>query len=320
MDEFSLIEQFFRPIAIKHQEVILGIGDDAACLQLSANQDLLISTDTLVAEVHFLSTWRPYDMAYRALMTNISDIAAMGATPRWVTLALTLPQLNEQWLASFAQGLHAALAEYNLDLIGGDTTKGPLSITITIMGVTPQGQAIRRRGAKPGDLIFVSGELGGAALAVQSLRELVVSSQDQACLMAKLLRPKPRVDFSLLLRSYATAAIDISDGLSADLNHICKASGVGACLNQDTIPLHPLLRQYLEAQSAMELALTGGDDYELCFTVSKSKHQSFMAALAEQNMACYPIGVIEEQPGLRVKMVDNQYKTITPKGYDHFKE
>ena len=317
MNEFSLIEQFFKPFPVKRKEVLFGIGDDAACLQIPKGNDVLVSTDTLVSGVHFLSEWEPYDIACKAVMVNISDMAAMAAEPCWATLALTLPELNQEWLESFARGLNASFNEFNVDLIGGDTTHGPLSITLTIMGMVPHGQAIRRNGAKPGDIILVSGHLGAAALAVKLLNEQHLPVSDKAKLMNKLLHPKPRVDLISILRSYASSAIDISDGLSADLNHICVASGVGACLTQEAIPVHSLLPTYW-GDEAVDLALTGGDDYELCFTVSPQRLDSLMKECHSANLECYPIGVIEDHPGLRIKAAGTACEELRPAGYSHF--
>ncbi|WP_058514304.1 thiamine-phosphate kinase [Legionella santicrucis] len=316
MNEFSLIAQFFKPLDLKSDEVLLGIGDDAACLRLSDGINLLVSTDTLVSGVHFLSEWDAYDIACRALMVNVSDMAAMAAKPCWITLALTLPELDSQWLTLFAHGLKDSLNQLNMTLIGGDTTRGPLSITITVLGQAPEGQAISRRGAKPGDIILVSGKLGAAALAIKLLNR-EIPQQEKEELMQKLLHPKPRIDLIRFLRMYATAAIDISDGLGADLNHICVASGVGACLNEDAIPTHSLLKKYLHGK-AVDLALTGGDDYELCFTVPENKLPSLMNEFKTANLLCYPIGVIESAPGVRIKNGYNQCNTLKPVGYTHF--
>jgi thiamine-monophosphate kinase len=317
MDEFALIEHFFKPLDLKRDDVLLGIGDDAACVHVSDGMNLLVSTDTLVSGVHFCADWQAYDIAYRAVMVNVSDMAAMAAEPCWVTLALTLPELNQQWLESFARGLKDALSQFNLSLIGGDTTRGSLSITITILGTVPQGKAISRSGASPGDIIVVSGELGAAALAVKLIDNQDISQQDKASLMSKLIHPIPRMDIIRFLRCYATAAIDISDGLSADLNHICVASGVGACLDSAAIPIHFLLNKYW-ADQGIDLALTGGDDYEICFTVAKSQLDSLISAFKKANLICYPIGVIEATLGLRMKTTDNQYQKLIPTGYSHF--
>ncbi|HAU3862590.1 TPA: thiamine-phosphate kinase [Legionella pneumophila] len=318
MNEFTLIDHYFKSIPIKRNDVLYGIGDDAACLQIPERMHFLVSTDTLVSGIHFLPQWDPYDIACKAVMVNISDMAAMGAQPCWVTLALTLPELNQSWLDPFARGIKDSLSLYNVDLIGGDTTKGPLSITLTIMGLTPQGQSIRRCGAQAGDVIMVSGQLGAAGLAVKLLDgHKKVNAKDKIELMNKLLHPKPRVDLCYLLRKYATSAIDISDGLSSDLNHICVASGVGANLFEEAIPMHPLLNQYCPEQ-ALDLALSGGDDYELCFTVSAQQLDSFNRELKKENLVCFPIGVIEEKPGLRIQSAGSPSKELQPGGYSHF--
>ncbi len=272
------------------KELVLGIGDDAACLDIPPDSHLLISTDTLVSGVHFLPQWNPYDIACKSVMVNISDMAAMAADPRWATMALTLPEVDSAWLESFSQGLQDSLKRFNVELIGGDTTKGPLSITLTIMGLVPKGSAVCRSGAQVGDTVYVSGMLGAAALAVTQLQQTDINTEDNAALMSKLLHPHPRVDLNPILRRFASAAIDISDGLSADLNHICVASGVGACLNAEDIPIAPLVKHYLQ-DKALDLALTGGDDYELCFTVPAELDQAFIAST--KSLPCYAVGKIE---------------------------
>ncbi len=317
MNEFSLIEQFFKTFPVTRKEVLLGIGDDAACLNIPVGFNLLVSTDTLVSGVHFLPEWSPYDIACKSVMSNISDMAAMAAHPCYATLALTLPHLDESWLKAFSEGLNHSLSQFNVDLIGGDTTHGPLAITITIMGLAPNNRAVKRSGAQPDDVILVSGVLGASALAIHFLDKPGLIPKDQTVLMDKLLHPNPRVDLIELLRDYATSAIDISDGLSADLNHICVASGVGACLEQERIPLHPLLNKYLGTQ-AVDLALTGGDDYELCFTVPSSRLNDFSNELNQAGLTCYPIGIIENGEGLRIKSADKKWEVLKPGGYSHF--
>lgn len=317
LSEFSLIKRYFNSSPIKRDDVVFGIGDDAACLAVPAASHLLVSTDTLVAGIHFLAEWSAYDIAYKAIMVNVSDMAAMAAQPAWITLALTLPELDEPWLASFAAGLNDALNQFNIDLVGGDTTRGPLSITVTIMGHAAQGRCIRRVGAKPGDIIMVSGELGAAALAVHFLEREGIAAEDRDVAMDYLLHPKARVDLSELLQNYASAAIDISDGLSADLNHICEASGVGACLIEQDLPVHPLVHKYLGAR-AVDLALTGGDDYELCFTVAPERLDVLMASLTQRGLVCYPVGFIDSTPGLRLQTIAQELVDLTPKGYSHF--
>ena len=317
MNEFSIIEKFFKPLSLKRGDVLLGIGDDAACLHLPSGMNLLVSTDTLVANVHFLPEWGAYDIACRSVMVNVSDLAAMAAQPCWATLALTVPKMDPDWFEAFSQGIKDSLAQFQIALIGGDTTHGPLSVTLTVFGQAPYEQELRRSGAKPGDVILVSGPLGAAALAVKLLDAKEISSADTIEMMNKLIHPKPRVDLINFLRGVATAAIDISDGLSADLNHICEASQVGACLDKEALPIHPLLNKYCE-DKAVDLALTGGDDYELCFTVPEYKLDAFLFALKKVDLTCYPIGVIEDKPGLRIKMAESRCETLIPQGYLHF--
>ena len=317
MNEFSLINRFFKSIPQRRDDVIFGIGDDAACLRLPPEKDLVISCDTLVADIHFVADWDAYNIAYKAVMANVSDIAAMGGTPGWLTLALTLPAVDEVWLGRFAKGLGDAMSQFNLALIGGDTTKGPLSMTIGIHGTVPQNKAVRRSGAKPGDFIFVSGPLGAAAQAVALLDNNDVDVNHKNSLMDALLYPKPRIDLNRYLLQYASSAIDISDGLAADLNHILEQSQVGACLFWDSIPVHPLLELY-QGKKAVEFAIKGGDDYELCLTVPAAQKPDFIKALNDGGLSCFPIGMIEQQQGLRARLNNGEIKIINPGGYSHF--
>ncbi len=273
MNEFEIIDHYFkRPYIGKDSNVVLGIGDDAAILHVPDNSELLISTDTLIAGVHFPKNSQPEDIAYKSLAVNLSDMAAMGAEPKWVTLSLTVPENNEAWFGAFAESFNQLAAEYSLVLIGGDLTKGPLSITVQIQGLTPKtpmktGSALRRQGAQPGDLIYVTGKLGGAAYALQSiLNDSNKYKKPDEEDLNRLNRPIPRVTTGIALRGLATSCIDISDGLVADLGHILKASQVGAEIELNKLPLANSLL-HIENQMAIELALTGGDDYELCFTL-----------------------------------------------------
>lgn len=318
MNEFSLIDIYFKQPTDPRSDVVVGIGDDAACLSVPPNHHLLVSTDTLVENVHFLSDWDAYDIAWRSVMINVSDIAAMAAKPSWISLALTLPRLDAAWLTGFSQGLRAALQTYDIALVGGDTTKGPLSITLTIHGLVPHNKAVKRSGARVGDIIWVSGELAAAALAVNYLHDAPCSFAEMSILLDKLQHPTPRIDLAPLLQQFATSAIDISDGLGADLGHICNASGVGALLNLNAIPIHPLVKQYL-GHNAVDLALNGGDDYELCFTIPLKEQSDFMDALAAHDLVCYPIGVIEKDLGMRVyRDTTEDIQALIPKGYRHF--
>lgn len=317
MNEFSLIDCYFKQRALHRPDLIFGIGDDAACLRIPAHQDLLVSTDTLVSGVHFLPSWDPYDIAIKAAMVNISDMAAMAAQPAWISLALTLPELNTEWLEAFSKGLAETLAPFNIALIGGDTTRGPLSITLNIMGLAPQGAAVRRTGAKPGDRIYLSGSIGAAALAVDFLYDDSINPEDKQILMKKLQHPEARVDFIPILRQYATSAIDISDGLSADLNHILTASGHGACLDLNKLPIHALVHQY-KATQAIDFALKGGDDYELCYTIPAEKEAAMREALVQSGLSAHCIGVIEAQAGLRGLTDSGHIIALEALGYQHF--
>ncbi len=312
MDEFALIESFFKSRQKARPDVVIGMGDDAACLQIPNQKQLLVSSDTLIANVHFHADWDAYAIAYKAVMVNVSDIAAMGGQPQWLTLALTLPGIDEIWLERFSQGL------FDIALVGGDTTRGSLSLTLTIHGLVDHGRVIKRDGAKPGDVIYVSGELAAAALAV-NLPDSILTNHCER-LMQKLQYPKPRIDLNTYLQAFASSAIDISDGLLADLNHICRASHVGACLDLANIPIHPLVKRY-KPESALQLALTGGDDYELCFTVKAQQNQVFLQAISQANVTCYPIGIIEQQTSIRYKNVETgTFEVLSVNGYNHFKE
>ncbi|GGI92867.1 thiamine-phosphate kinase [Legionella impletisoli] len=316
MNEFELIDRFFKSIPSQRNDVVFGIGDDAACLTVPKDMQLIVTTDTLVADCHFLSSWDAFDIAYKAVMVNVSDIAAMGAEPSWLSLSLTLPESDEVWLSRFSKGLNEAMQPYNIALIGGDTTKGPLSITITLHGLVPASKAVRRDGAKPGDKIYVTGLLGASALAVDFLEKKNVNALHKETVMDRLLRPTPRVDMGKVLRRFASAAIDISDGLSADLNHICESSQVGACLNLKNIPVHPMVLAY-QGEEAIEFALQGGDDYELCYTVSPMLEHEMLQMLLLEGLNAHLIGNIEAQPGLRGQK-NGLVKPLTIKGYRHF--
>lgn len=317
MNEFSLIDTYFKSLEIHRKDILFGIGDDAACLQIPTGQQLLVSCDTLVADVHFFTSWSAYDIAWKAVMVNVSDIAAMGGVPVWITLALTMPTLDNAWLTDFSKGLGEALKLYNIALIGGDTTRGPLSMTMTIHGFIPREKAIRRKGAIPGDLIYLSGEIGGAALAVENLTSKRVKDSDQTVIMNKLLHPIPRLDLTQDLRAFATSAIDISDGLSVDLNHICEASEVGAILIEEQVPVHPLVEKY-KGEAAFDFAASGGDDYELCFTVSPENEKLLLQNVFEKGIKIYRIGRIEKENGIRLKERNGKIKAMDVRGYKHF--
>jgi thiamine-monophosphate kinase len=312
MNEFELIQRYFQNHALHRDDVALGIGDDAALCRIEPGMELVVSTDTLLDGTHFPRQTSPEDIGYKALAVNLSDMAAMGAAPRWFTLALTHPDGDEVWISRFSEGLLSLADNYQVALIGGDTTRGPLSITLQIIGVVPTGQALRRDQAKPGERICVSGCLGDAGLGLRT----ILGADDKPVLQAQALRqvrqrlnrPTPRVELGLRLRGQSRCAIDISDGLLADLSHILQASDVGASLALAHLPLSPAMRQ-LPHEQALQLALTAGDDYELCFT---------LVANAPLPAGASCIGWIEAERGLRC--VDAAGKLWQPPkpGFMHF--
>lgn len=265
VDEFELIQKYFvRPDG--GRGVVTGIGDDGAVLRPDAGRELISVIDTLVAAVHFPQDIDAADLGYRAVAVNLSDIAAMGGRPRWMTLALTMPDADEHWISDFAEGLHAAAAEYDVALVGGDTTQGDIVVvSVQITGDIVEGGAIHRSGAAAGDAIFVTGTVGDAAAGL----ELLKAGQGNDFLSNRFLRPAARVDFGQSLVGVASAAIDVSDGLYTDLQKLLSASGVGAELDVDCLPLSDALRSKFALEAQRRFALSGGDDYELCFTASK---------------------------------------------------
>ncbi len=328
MDEFELIQGYFTDIGALPlcpdlaRSLRLGIGDDCAVLRLPPSYDLCFSMDTLVAGVHFPQDAPAQRLGYRALAVNLSDLAAMGAMPLCFTLALTLPAFDAHWLASFAAGLDGCARRFGIKLVGGDTTRGPLSITIEVKGAIPEGRGLRRTGAQPGDKICVTGTLGDAHAALKWLDGSIAGTQEanpqkMACdhLIERYYEPVPRVREGQLLREYASACIDVSDGLLADLGHILKASGVGAIIRDESIPLSDAIR-CLESDP-LPLALTGGDDYELCFTITPSKLDMLRQAVPELGVAV--IGtIIREQGMVRVDAQGNHHRVTGRLGYKHF--
>lgn len=314
--EFALIESYFKNKTQLRSDTILGIGDDAALLHVPPQQLLVAAIDTIVSGVHFLPETSPYDIAYKALAVNLSDLAAMGAEPAWLTLALTLPQSDSAWLQQFSDGLFALANQYHMQLVGGDTTRGPLTVTIQAHGFVPPQQALLRSGAQAGDKIYVSGILGDAALGLKILTENIIVTDDaRTYLLQRHHRPSPRVELGLSLRNIASSAIDISDGLLADLQHILDTSGVGATVDVDKLPLSNALREHLSKDDAKKMALTGGDDYELCFTVPSQHEAALLVQLNQQSVPCTCIGVINQQPGI---LLDNFAGKIEYAGFKHF--
>ena len=315
LGEFELIRRFFAECDPTRSDTRLGIGDDAALLQCAAGMELAVTVDTLVAGVHFLPDVDPFSLGHKALAVNLSDLAAMGAEPAWCTLALTLPEAEAAWLHGFADGFLGLARRHGVELVGGDTTRGPLSITIQAMGQVPVGQALKRSGARPGDLIYVSGPLGGAGLGLK-LR-LGQADRDEPTALAALERPEPRLALGLALRQLATACIDISDGLAADLGHLLTTSGAGATLVYEDLPLSDAVRNHIATNGDFTLPLCAGDDYELCFTVPPGRRVETDRLLGQLGLAGGAIGQIEAAPGLRILRHGEALPLHRP-GYQHF--
>lgn len=318
LNEFSLIDYFFTKQQQHRPDVVVGIGDDAALVSTPLDQAIAVSTDTLVAGIHFLENTAPDTLGYKALAVNLSDMAAMGAEPAWVTLSLTLPEVNEAWLSDFARGFFTLADKYKVQLIGGDTTRGPLSITVQIHGFVPPNKALLRRGAKAGDKIYVTGTLGDAGLALQILQKKIYAAVPVENIMQRLLQPEPRVAVGLALRDLASSAIDISDGLAADLNHILTASGVGACIEVEAIPLSATVKKILSLEQAWQLALSAGDDYELCFTAPATCEETLAHVLKHLNCHYQCIGEIKPNSGLELRRSNGEFFTLQRLGFQHF--
>lgn len=316
--EFSLIETYFTDLTTKRDDVELGIGDDCALLQCPDDHVVAVSIDTLVEGIHFFKDVDPESLGHKSLAVGLSDLAATGAKPAWFTLALTLPDVEEKWLKGFSHGLDKLAKQYDIQLVGGDTTKGPLTISIQVHGFVKPEQALRRDGAQVGDLIYVTGSLGDAGAALQLKLETWsdehLSIADKQYLIQRLEKPTARVQLGNNLQKFASAAIDISDGLSSDLGHILKKSGVGSVIDLTKLPLSPTL-QKIDSKQAQNFALNSGDDYELCFTITADKQAAFESTVTGTYTQ---IGTIEAETGLRIINADGQQQTITGSGYDHF--
>ena len=316
MDEFDLIARYFAPLGSPAPDVLLGIGDDAAVVAWPAGAQLVVAVDTLVDGVHFPHGLRADAVAHRLLAVNLSDLAAMGAWPRYATLALTLPALDETWLAAFAQGLGHALRAAGVSLIGGDTTRGPLTLSLQALG-TITGAALTRRGAQPGDVIAVSGTLGDARAGLDRALADPAALGDHP-LLARFLWPTARLALGQALRGLASAAIDVSDGLLADLAHIMRQSGCRAELEVERLPLSPALLTEVGREVALSYAMTGGDDYELALCIPHSGWAAAQTIAAEIGVALTVIGKV--QSGAGVRCVDGRGHEVTPssRGYRHF--
>jgi thiamine-monophosphate kinase len=314
--EFDLIARHFtRPAA----NAVLGVGDDCALVDVSNGMDLAVSTDTMVSGTHFFPDVDPETLGHKALAVNLSDMAAMGAMPYWAMLALTVPAVNHEWLAKFAKGFFDLAEEFGVSLIGGDTTKGPLTMTVTIMGEVPAGAALRRNGAKAGNDIWVSGNLGDAALAVAHRRELLkLAEEDYLEAVMRLYEPTPRVSLGQALRGMATSAIDISDGLLADLGHICALSKVGATVEADRLPVSAIGARHIDSPAGLAAIVAGGDDYELCFTAPENARDSIEDLTDMLGVPLTRIGEIRKGKGVSLLGGDGKPITVDGRGFDHF--
>jgi thiamine-monophosphate kinase len=318
LGEFALIERYFRKAGAMRADVRLGVGDDAALLECPPGSELVAAIDTLVAGVHFPADSPPASIGHRALAVNLSDLAAMGARPAWALLAVTLQELQERWLEEFTGGFAALARSCDVALVGGDTTSGPLCVTVQILGHVPRGSALLRSGGRPGDRVFVSGSPGDAAagLALEQGR-LQAAPAAGSYLRGRFLYPAPRLALGNSLRGYASACIDVSDGLLGDVDKLARASGCGVRIEWNDVPVSEHLLSAVGERRARELALTGGDDYELCFTIPESKVALVRHNLPPQRWGYHCIGVLQAQPVTEVTEHGNVIE-FSHSGYDHF--
>ncbi|RAN79943.1 thiamine-phosphate kinase [Bacillus sp. SRB_336] len=320
--EFRLTERIRELTAQPRDDVRLGIGDDAAVLAVPAGQELAVAIDTLVEGVHFPRGTAAADVGWKALAVNLSDLAAMGASPAWALLALTLPDADATFVEGFAEGFSKLAQSHRLALVGGDTTRGPLSISVAVHGFVPPDKALVRSGARIGDAVLVTGTLGDAAAGLHALQQPLRDDDPRAglreFLIGRLNRPTPRVAAGAALRGQASACIDVSDGLLADLGHVCVASGVGAELDVALLPRSPALMALYDEAAAAQFALSGGDDYELCFTVPAQRLADVQADLSRLGCGATRIGRIVEGTGVRVRGADGEWLAADRAGWEHF--
>jgi thiamine-monophosphate kinase len=308
ISEFALIQRFFTNQRVSNSSTRLGIGDDCALLSIPDGYELAVTTDTMVENVHFFAGSDPELLGHKLLAVNLSDLAAMGAKPISVTLALTLPTVDESWLTAFALGFLNLAEHYSVDLIGGDTTSGPLTLTVQAMGLVPKGRALRRSAACLGDFIFMTGCLGDAGLGLKIKQGYDCANPEAA--LKRFNRPDPQIEIGQALIGIAHACIDLSDGLAGDLGHILEQSQVGACLDWDALPLSKSVLDYINDTDDWSMPLIAGDDYELCFTVSPEQAEKLTVAATK-------IGIIESQPGLRLNK-SGRIQPLEVKGFEHF--
>jgi thiamine-monophosphate kinase len=320
--EFRLIERIRELTAQARDDVRIGIGDDAAVLAVPVGQELVVAIDTMVAGVHFPHPTAAFDIGWKSLAVNLSDLASMGASPAWALLAMTLPDADDSFVEAFAKGFAQLAKPHRLALVGGDTTRGPLTISVVVHGFVPPGQALRRDGARVGDAVMVTGTLGDAAAGLHALQYPLKSDDPRAglrdFLVERLNRPTPRLSAGAALRGQATACIDVSDGLLADLGHICAASGVGAEIEAVRLPRSSALLDLHDDANALRFALSGGDDYELCFTVPASRVADVQADLSRVGCGVTRIGRIVEGEIVSVFGHDGALLESDSRGWEHF--
>lgn len=317
--EFELIARYFTRAP---RTALLGVGDDCALVQAGDGQVLAISTDMLVEGTHFLSGTDPERLGHKTLAVNLSDLAAMGADPRWVTLALALPRVDEAWIAAFARGFFALADRSGVELIGGDTTRGPLNLCVTIMGTVPArppGSALRRDGARAGETVWVSGETGAAAIGLAALKgEIALGAAERSACIDRLERPEPRVALGRALRGVATSAIDVSDGLVADLGHIAERSKVAIEIELARVPVPGAIAALAERDRVVRAVLAGGDDYELAFTAPAHAEAAVRAAATKAGVPVTPIGRVAAGGGVTVRDPAGAPLALIRRGFDHF--
>jgi len=309
MNEFDLIRKYFT-WPIKDPSVALGVGDDAALFSLEQGYQLVTTTDTLTEGIHFNENTPVKDIAHKSLAVNLSDIAAMGAKAKYFTLAISLPKIDQSWLKEFSDSLKQLSERYEVSLIGGDTTRGSLNITITMIGIVESSKALTRSGARPGDGVYVSGRIGDAGFCFWKLSNGLVSSNQE---LKRLNCPTPRIELGLALQNLASACIDISDGLEQDLSHILKASSVGAVIEVKKIPVSEALHVHVKDTNDWSIPLCGGDDYELCFTIPEGKEEALKIVSESCNVNITRIGIVSESLGLQIEGFDGPRKS-----YQHF--
>lgn len=320
MAEFSIIERFCSNLGVQHGDTNLTIGDDAAVITVPKGMELAISADTMVEGVHFFPNMDPALLAHKILAVNLSDMAAMGAEPKWATLALTLPQIDEAWLSDFSSSINRVATAYNVQIIGGDTTQGPLNLCLNIMGVLPAGQRLTRAGANLNDELYVSNNLGDAALALAGIKgELEITDDELTSLKIALETPVPQVTLGQSLLKVATSCLDVSDGLLADLAHIAKQSDVSFEVDVEKLPLSQEYQKYVAQGGDFDLALTGGDDYQLAFTVSPESQADIQQLSTKLNTPLTKIGkVVEAKSDSIVAFLDGKPYAVKREGYEHF--